>query len=132
MTNAPSLRIHQRKQLRSADLVGLAAGAAFLVGVLSVVMVVAPGFKQTSARVSAEDIAENARAAANKAALAHREGTILFVETDTCHEHSFDNWTGAIEFKDKVDCDERLAKLRKPDADRAAERMRNVVEGFRR
>jgi hypothetical protein len=132
MYNARLMRTHVRKPMRATDILGLALGAAFLLGALSVVVFVVPKLRPATVELSAEEIAENARKAAAKVALAYRQGSILFVEPDVCQEHSFDNWTGAIEYKEQVDCDDRLAKLRKPENDRAAERMRSVVEGFRR
>ena len=74
----------------------------------------------------------SAVAAPHMAALAHREGSILFVDPEMCQEHTFDNWTGSIAFRETVDCDARLAGLRKSETERAAERMRSVAEGFRR
>lgn len=132
MATARLVRPHLRKQLRATDIVGLALGAAFLVGMLSVLVFVVPKLRPAQIELSQEQIAENARQAALKAALAHRQGTIVFVDPEMCQEHSFDNWTGAIEYKEHIDCDARLAKLRKSDSERAAERVRSVVEGFRR
>lgn len=132
MYNSRLVQTHSRKSLRATDIVGLAAGAAFLLGLLSVVVFVVPQLRPAPIELTAEEIAENARKAALKVALAHREGSILFVEPEMCQEHSFDNWTGSIAFKEQVDCDARLAKLRRSDTERAAERMRSVVEGFRR
>jgi hypothetical protein len=126
------LRASERKQLRATDIFGLAAGAAVLLGVLAVLVFVAPQLRPTQIELSPEQIAENARQAALKVALAHREGTILFVDPEICYEHSFDNWTGAIAYKEQIDCDARLAKLRKSETERSAERVRSVVEGFRR
>lgn len=122
----------ERKSLRAADVVVLAAGAALLLGVLAVLVFVAPKLRPAQIELSADEITENARKAALKVALAHRQGSILFVDPEMCHEHSFDNWTGAIEYKEQIDCDARLDKLRKTENDRAAERMRSVAEGFRR
>ncbi|WP_137045032.1 hypothetical protein [Pseudolabrys sp. FHR47] len=126
------LRAQERKQLRATDVIRLAAGAALLTGVLAVLVFVAPRLKPAQIELSPEQIAENARQATLKAALAHREGTILFVDPEMCYEHSFDNWTGAIAYKEQIDCDARLAKLRKSETERSAERVRSVVEGFRR
>lgn len=132
MYNTRLVRTHVRKPFRATDIVGFAVGAAFLLGVLSVLVFVAPNLRPTQIELSADQIAENARKAALKAALAHREGSIVFVEPEVCQEHTFDNWTGSIEYKEQIDCDARLAKLRKSDTERAAERMRSVVESFRR
>ena len=131
----PKLRLPratERKKLRATDIVRLAAGAAVLLSVLGVLVFVAPRSKPAQVELTPEQIAENARQAARKAALAHREGTILFVDPEMCSEHSFDNWTGAIEYKEQIDCDARIASLRKSDSERAAERVRSVVDGFRR
>lgn len=122
----------QRKPLRLLDMLGMAAGAAALLGVLSAVVAIAPNFRPQKIELSAEEITENARKAAVKAALAHREGSILFVDPEVCQEHTFDNWTGNIAYKEQVDCDARLATLRKSEVERSAERMRSVAEGFRR
>lgn len=132
MYNSRLLRAQERKQLRATDVIRLAAGAALLMGVLAVLVFVAPRLKPAQIELSPEQIAENARQAALKVALAHREGTILFVDPEMCYEHSFDNWTGAIAYKEQIDCDARLAKLRKSETERSAERVRSVVEGFRR
>lgn len=132
MYNSRLLRAQERKQLRATDVIRLAAGAALLMGVLAVLVFVAPSLKPAQIELSQEQIAENARQAALKTALAHREGTILFVDPEMCYEHSFDNWTGAIAYKEQIDCDARLAKLRKSETERSAERVRSVVEGFRR
>jgi hypothetical protein len=132
MYNARLMRTHERKPMRTTDILGLAAGALFLLGLLSVAVFVIPKMRPAQIELSAEEVAENARKAALKAALAHRQGSILFVEPDVCQEHSFDNWTGSIQYKEKVDCDARIASLRKTETDRAAERMRSVAEGFRR
>ncbi len=126
------VRTTTRKSLRLSDIVGLIAGAALLTGVLSALVFVVPKFGPAPVQLTAEEIAENARKAAEKVALAYRQGSILFVEPEVCQEHTFDNWTGAIAYKEKVDCDARLASLRKSENDRAAERMRSVAEGFRR
>lgn len=126
------LRANKRKQLRATDILGLAAGAAFLLGVLAVLAIVVPDMKPAKVELTPQQVAENARQAALKAALEHREGTILFVDPEMCSEHSFDNWTGAVQYKEEIDCDARIAKLRKSESDRAAERVRNVVDGFRR
>jgi len=126
------LRANERKRLRVTDILGLAAGAAVLLGVLAVLVFVAPRLRPTQIELSPEQIAENARQAALKAALAHREGTIVFVDPEMCSEHSFDNWTGSVSYKEQIDCDARLAKLRRSETERAAERVRSVVEGFRR
>lgn len=122
----------ERKSLRIADIVGMAVSLALLLAVLSAVVIVAPKLRPAPTELTHEEILENARKAALKAALAHREGSILFVNPETCQEHSFDNWTGDIAYKEQVDCDARLAKLRKSDVERSAERMRSVAEGFRR
>lgn len=132
MNKTRLLRVNKRKQLRATDILGLAAGAAFLLGVLAVVAIVVPNMKPAQVELTPQQVAENARQAALKAALEHREGTILFVDPEMCSEHSFDNWTGAVQYKEQIDCDARIAKLRKSESDRAAERVRNVVDGFRR
>lgn len=132
MSSTRLLRAHERKQLRATDVLGFAVGAAFLMGVLAVLVFVVPTLRPAQIELPAEEIAENARKAALKAAMAHREGSILFVDPEMCYEHSFDNWTGAIAYKEQVDCDARLAKLRKSESERSAERVRSVVEGFRR
>lgn len=132
MYNTRLLPSTERKRLRATDIVRLVAGATILLGVLAVLVFVAPQLRPAQIELSPEQIAENARQAALKAALAHREGTILFVDPEMCHEHSFDNWTGAIAFKEQIDCDARLSKLRKSETERSAERVRSVVEGFRR
>ena len=121
-----------RKSFRASDIAGFIAGAVLLAGGLSTLVFVAQRMKPPPVELSAEEVLENARKAALKAALAHREGSILFVDPELCQEHTFDNWTGRIDFKEKVDCDARLASLRKSENDRAAERMRSVAEGFRR
>ena len=132
MNKTRLLRANKRKQLRATDILGLAAGAAFVLGVLAVVAIVVPNMKPAQVELTPQQVAENARQAALKAALEHREGTILFVDPEMCSEHSFDNWTGAVQYKEQIDCDARIAKLRKSESDRAAERVRNVVDGFRR
>lgn len=132
MYNTRLLRAQERKRLRATDVVRLGIGAAVLFGVLAVLVFVAPQLRPAQIEPSPEQIAENARRAARQAALAHREGTILFVDPEMCYEHSFDNWTGAIAYKEQIDCDSRLAKLRKSETERSAERVRSVVEGFRR
>ncbi|HWK95997.1 MAG TPA: hypothetical protein VNR39_11290 [Pseudolabrys sp.] len=132
MYNIRLLRAHERKRLRVTDILGLAAGAAVLLGVMAVLVFVAPRLKPTQIELSPEQIAENARQAALKAALAHREGTIVFVDPEMCSEHSFDNWTGSVSYKEQIDCDARLAKLRRSEAERSEERVRSVIEGFRR
>ena len=132
MNSTRLLRASERKQLRATDILGLAAGATVLLGVLAILVFVAPRLRPTQIELSPEQIAENARQAVLRAALAHREGTILFVAPESCDEHSFDNWTGTIAFKEQIDCDERLSKLRKSETERSAERVRSVVEGFRR
>lgn len=132
MYNTRLLRATERKRLRATDILGLAAGAAVLMGVLGVLVFVAPRLNPAPVEPSAEQLAETARQAALKAALAHREGTILFVDPEMCYEHSFDNWTGNIAYREQIDCDARLAKLRKSETERSAERVRSVVEGFRR
>jgi len=126
------IRTTTRKSLRASDIFGLIAGATLLAGVLSTLVFLVPKLRPAQIELSADEIAENARKAAEKIALAHREGSILFVEPEVCQEHTFDNWTGSIVYKEKVDCDARLASLRKSEYDRAAERMRSVAEGFRR
>ncbi len=126
------LRAHERKQLRASDVFALSVGAALLLGVLAVLVFVAPRLKPTQIEPTAEEVAEIARQASLRAALAHRQGTILIVDPDRCYEQSFDNWTGAIDYREPIDCDARLAKLRKSDAERNAERVRSVIEGFRR
>ncbi len=132
MYNTRLLRAQERKQLRATDVVRLAVGAAVLLCVLAALVVVVPRLRPAQVEPTPEQIAETARQAAREAALAHREGTILFVDPEMCSEHSFDNWTGAIEYRERIDCDARIAKLRKSETERSAERVRSVVEGFRR
>ena len=125
-------RTSARKSFRASDIAGFVVGAVLLAGALSGLVFVAQKFSPAKIELTAEEILENARKAAHMAALAHREGSILFVDPEMCQEHTFDNWTGSIAFKEKVDCDARLAGLRKSETERAAERMRSVAEGFRR
>lgn len=126
------IRTTTRKSLRASDIFGLIAGATLLAGVLSTLVFLVPKLRPAHIELTAGEIAENERKAAEKVALAHREGSIIFVEPEVCHEHTFDNWTGSIAYKEKVDCDARIEKLRTQDAERTAERMRSVAEGFRR
>ena len=62
----------------------------------------------------------------------HRRSMILIVDPDSCTDYAFDNWTGNVQYKSDVDCDARIAAMQKSQAQNAADRVRSVVEGFRR
>lgn len=126
------MQTSERKPLRAGDIFALSVGAVLLVCVLSALVFVVPRVRPAQIGPSADEVADLARKEAVAVAMAHREGTILFVDPDACQEHSFDNWTGRIEFKEQVDCDARIEQLRKTQSEKSVARMKSVVEGFRR
>lgn len=114
-----------------SDVVALSVGGALLVGVLAALAILAPKFQPppqpTPQEIDAAVLRQNLRARA-----AHRQGSILIVDPESCTDAAFDNWTGDIGYQNQVDCDERIAQMRQKQADQGAERMRSVIEGFRR
>lgn len=121
---------HERRPLRMSDIVALSVGAALLVVVLAGLSLLAPKFqppKPTAQEINAAIMQQNLRARA-----AHRQGSILIVDPESCTDYAFDNLTGNIGHRNEVDCDERLAQMKQNQAEQGAERMRSVIEGFRR
>ncbi|MCW5691414.1 MAG: hypothetical protein KIT48_03540 [Pseudolabrys sp.] len=110
----------------------MAVGAALLVGVLAALVVFGPKFQPTHREPTAEEVAANIHRENLRARSAYRQGSILIVDPDSCTDYAFDNWTGNIQYKSDVDCDARLAAMQKSQTQNAAERVRSVVEGFRR
>jgi len=116
-----------------ADVVGLAVGAALLIAVLSVLVIVLPKFQPVqSPQPTPEEIAAKIHQDNLRARSSYRQGSILIVDPESCTDYAFDNWTGNVRFKTEVDCDEQLAKMRKSQTESSVERMRTVVQGFRR
>jgi len=115
-----------------SDIVGLTVGAAFLVGILAVLVVFGPKFQPAPREPTAEEIAAKVHKENLRARAAYRQGSILIVDPDSCTDYAFDNWTGNVQYKSDVDCDARIAAMQKSQAQNAADRVRSVVEGFRR
>lgn len=115
-----------------ADVVGLAVGAALLLAVLSVLVIVLPKFEPAPHQPTPEEIDARVHQENLKARTAYRQGSILIVDPDSCTDYAFDNWTGNVRFKNEVDCDDRVAKMQKSQTETSVERMRTVVQGFRR
>ncbi|MBS0246601.1 MAG: hypothetical protein JSR61_08260 [Proteobacteria bacterium] len=118
--------------MRISDIGGLTIGAALLITVLSALVFFAPALKPDQHEPTADEIAAKIRQKNLIVRRAYRQGTILFVDPEACTDYSFDNWTGNIRYNSEVDCDERLAKMQKTQVEKSAERMRSVIEGFRR
>lgn len=123
---------HQRKPLRMSDATGLSIGAALLVAILTTLVFVVPKLEPAQHEPTPAEIAAKIRQENLKARMAQRQGSILFVDPDSCSDYAFDNWTGNVRYKNEIDCDERIANMQKSQSDKAAERMRTVIEGFRR
>lgn len=115
-----------------ADVVGLAVGAALLIAVLSVLVIVLPKFQPTPHQPTPEEIDARVHRENLKARTAYRQGSILIVDPESCTDYAFDNWTGNVRFQNEVDCDERVSKMQKSQSETSVERMRTMVEGFRR
>lgn len=115
-----------------SDIVGLTAGAALLIAVLAALVVFLPKFQPSQREPTADEIAAKIHQENLRARSAYRQGSILIVDPDSCTDYAFDNWTGSIKYNSDVDCDARLAAMQKSQAQNAAERVRSVVEGFRR
>lgn len=124
---------HERKPLRMADVVGLAVGAALLMAVLSVLVIVVPKFQPVQrSQPTPEEIAAKIHRDNLKARSSYRQGSILIVDPESCTDYAFDNWTGNVRYKNEVDCDDRVAQMQKSQTESSVERMRTVVQGFRR
>jgi len=115
-----------------SDVVGLAIGGVLLAVVLSVFIFVVPKFQVAQHQPTAEEIAARVHQQNLKARTSYRQGSILIVDPDSCTDYAFDNWTGNVRYRNEVDRDERLAKMQKSQSESSVERMRTMVEGFRR
>ncbi len=120
-----------RKPFRMSDVMALGIGAGLLVATLAVMLVVAPKFRPAEHVPTAAEIAARIRLENEEARIAHRQGSILIVDPDSCTDYNFDNWSGSVRYKSVVDCDERLARMQTTQTEKASERMRTVIEGFR-
>ncbi|MBS0535273.1 MAG: hypothetical protein JSR72_14540 [Proteobacteria bacterium] len=121
-----------RKPFRMADVLALVISAVLLAVILTVMLVVVPKFRPPEHVPTAAEIAARIRLQNEEARVAHRQGSILFVDPDSCTDYNFDNWSGSVRYKSVVDCDERLARMQSTQSEQAADRMRTVIEGFRR
>ena len=116
-----------------SDIAGLAVGAVLLVGVLAALVFLVPKFQPASHVPTPEEIAAKTHKENLKARLSYRQGSILIVDPESCTDYAFDNWTGNIRYRSDVDCDEQVARMMQSGkAQEGAERMRSVIEGFRR
>ncbi|KQZ00704.1 hypothetical protein ASD45_07450 [Pseudolabrys sp. Root1462] len=123
---------HKRKPFRVSDIVALGIGAALLIAALAALLFIVPKFRPAEPVPTPAEIAARIRIENAEARLAYRQGSILVVDPDSCTDYAFDNWSGSVRYQSVVDCDERLAKMQKAQTERSTERMRTVIEGFRR
>lgn len=121
-----------RKPFRMSDAMALGIGAVLLGATLAIMLVVVPKFRPPEHVPTAAEIAERMRLENEEARLAHRQGSILIVDPDSCTDYNFDNWSGSVRYKSVVDCDERLARMQNTQTEKSSERMRTVIQGFRR